>query len=223
MVCEFFMASLAGQEKEEDAGCAAMRKKPRIAMLGSGKGSNARAILEAIARGEILAEPGLIVTDQPGAGILQLGVEFGVPTWEVLEPRYRTRLSPEIEEELAGRLRAEGIDLVILAGYLRVVKAPLLEAFPERILNIHPSLLPKFPGLAAWEQALKAGEEETGCTVHWVDAGVDTGPILGQARVPVLPGDTAGSLHERIQQAEHRLYPAVVARVCAELIEGAGA
>lgn len=196
-----------------------MSKKPRLALLGSGKGSNARAILEAIARGEIGAEPGLIVTDQPGAGILQLGNDFGVATWEVVEPRYRTRLSPEVEEELARRLRAERIDLVILAGYLRVVKAPLLEAFPQRILNIHPSLLPKFPGLAAWEQALVAGETESGCTVHWVDAGVDTGPILGQARVPVLPGDTAGTLHARIQEAEHRLYPEVVARVCVELAE----
>ncbi len=191
-----------------------MNCKPRLALLGSGKGSNARAILQAVRAGQIAAEAALIVTDQPGAGILQLGAEFQVPTWELHEPRYRTRLSPEVEEALAQRLRDERVDLVILAGYLRVVKAPLLEAYPQRILNIHPSLLPKYPGLAAWKQALEAGETETGCTVHWVDAGVDTGPILQQARVPILPGDTPESLHARIQAAEHQLYPQVVAGIC---------
>lgn len=191
-----------------------MNRKPRLALLGSGKGSNARAILQGVRAGQIAAEAALIVTDQPGAGILQLGAEFQVPTWELHEPRYRTRLSPEVEEALAQRLRDAQVDLVILAGYLRVVKAPLLEAYPQRILNIHPSLLPKYPGLAAWKQALEAGETETGCTVHWVDAGVDTGPILQQARVAILPGDTPESLHARIQVAEHQLYPQVVARIC---------
>lgn len=197
-----------------------MISKPRparLALLGSGKGSNARAILEAIAREELPAEPAVIVTDQSRAGILQLATEFNVPSFEISEPRYRTRLSPEVEENLAARLQSLRIDFIVLAGYLRVVKAPLLEAFPRRILNIHPSLLPKFPGLAAWEQALEAGESQAGCTVHWVDAGVDTGPILDQATVPVLPGDTPESLHARIQEAEHRLYPEVLARLCREM------
>ena len=96
---------------------------------------------------------------------------------------------------------------------MRLVKSPLLQAFPSRIVNIHPSLLPAFPGLHAWEQAVHAGAEESGCTVHYVDGGMDTGPILGQARVPVLPGDTPESLHARIQVEEHRLYPAMIARV----------
>jgi phosphoribosylglycinamide formyltransferase-1 len=91
----------------------------------------------------------------------------------------------------------------------------LLEAFPDRIINIHPSLLPQFPGLEAWSQALAAGVPETGCTVHWVDAGMDTGPIIAQARVPVLPGDTAQTLHARIQEQEHRLYPEVLRKLCA--------
>ncbi len=106
-----------------------------------------------------------------------------------------------------------GVDCVCLAGFMRLVKLPLLKEFPSRILNIHPSLLPAFPGLHAWEQAVNAGAAESGCTVHYVDDGMDTGPILGQARVPVLPGDTPESLHARIQEQEHTLYPAMIARV----------
>jgi phosphoribosylglycinamide formyltransferase-1 len=112
-------------------------------------------------------------------------------------------------------LREAEVDLVVLAGYMRMIKAPLLEAFPHRIINIHPSLLPAFPGLAAWEQALVAGAAVTGCTVHYVDSGMDTGPIIAQSQVPVLPGDTSGSLHSRIQEAEHALYPAVIAKLAA--------
>jgi phosphoribosylglycinamide formyltransferase-1 len=102
---------------------------------------------------------------------------------------------------------------VVLAGYMRMIKPPLLEAFPRRIVNIHPSLLPAFPGLEAWRQALAAGVPETGCTVHYVDAGMDTGEIIAQRAVPVLPGDTAETLHARIQVAEHALYPEVLARL----------
>ena len=107
-------------------------------------------------------------------------------------------------------LESEGVELVVLAGYMRLVKQPLLEAFPHRIINIHPALLPKFPGLESWKQALAAGESKTGCTVHYVDAGMDTGEIIAQSEVPVLPNDTAESLHARIQVAEHQLYPDVL-------------
>lgn len=186
-------------------------QKLRLGVLGSGKGSNFRAILEAIAAGRLEAEVVLVVSDVEGAGILRLAEEAGIATATVLDPRYKTRLSPETEAELVGRLQTAGVDLVVLAGYMRLVKAPLLEAFPHRIINIHPSLLPKFPGLEAWRQALEAGEPSTGCTVHYVDAGMDTGEIIAQAEVPVLPGDTAESLHERIQVAEHKLYPEVIA------------
>jgi phosphoribosylglycinamide formyltransferase-1 len=152
----------------------------------------------------------IVISDMPGAGILKLAEEAGIPTATLAEPRYRTRLSPEVEQELVALLKNAGVELVVLAGYMRVVKAPLIDAFPRRIINIHPSLLPSFRGLEAWRQALEAGVEKTGCTVHYVDAGVDTGEILAQSEVPVLAGDTAESLHARIQAAEHRLYPAVI-------------
>jgi phosphoribosylglycinamide formyltransferase-1 len=119
-------------------------------------------------------------------------------------------MSTEAEEEIVRILREVQVDFVVLAGYMRVIKEPLLKVFPGRILNIHPSLLPTFRGLEAWRQALEAGVPEAGCTVHLVDEGVDTGKILGQSRVPVLPGDTAETLHARIQVAEHELYPRIV-------------
>jgi phosphoribosylglycinamide formyltransferase-1 len=182
----------------------------KLGILGSGKGSNFAAILRAIRAGELAAEPVIVISDMPGAGILKLAEEAGIPTATLAEPRYRTRLSPEVEQELVALLKNAGVELVVLAGYMRVVKAPLIDAFPRRIINIHPSLLPSFRGLEAWRQALEAGVEKTGCTVHYVDAGVDTGEILAQSEVPVLAGDTAESLHARIQAAEHRLYPAVI-------------
>ncbi len=182
----------------------------KLGILGSGKGSNFAAILEAIREGTLDAEVGIVVSDNPDAGILTLAKNAGLPTATVAESRFRTRLSPEVEAELVAHLRAADVDLVVLAGYMRVVKDPLLDAFPRRIVNIHPSLLPAFRGLEAWRQALDAGVPVTGCTVHYVDAGVDTGEILAQAEVPVLPGDTAASLHARIQEAEHRIYPAVI-------------
>ena len=111
-------------------------------------------------------------------------------------------------------LRDAGVELVVLAGFMRVLKSPMLEAFPRRIINIHPSLLPKFPGLEAWKQALAAGERVTGCTVHYVDEQIDHGDIIAQREVPILPDDTAETLHARIQIAEHELYPAVVAQFC---------
>ena len=107
-----------------------------------------------------------------------------------------------------------GVELVILAGFMRVLKSPMLEAFPRRILNLHPSLLPKFPGLDAWKQALSAGEKVTGCTVHYVDEKIDHGDVIAQREVPILPNDTSESLHARIQIAEHKLYPEVIAQLC---------
>lgn len=190
-------------------------QKLRLGVLGSGKGSNFRAILEAITAGRLEAEVVLVVSDVEGAGILRLAEEAGIATAVFADPQFKTRLSPEIETELVRRLQTAGVDLVVLAGYMRMVKAPLLEAFPHRIINIHPSLLPKFPGLESWRQALEAGEPSTGCTVHYVDAGMDTGEIIAQAEVPVMPDDTAESLHERIQVAEHKLYPEVIATLTA--------
>ena len=119
-------------------------------------------------------------------------------------------MSPEAEGEVVRLLNEAQVDFVVLAGFMRVIKEPLLKAFPGRILNIHPSLLPDFRGLEAWRQAVDTGVAEAGCTVHMVDAGVDTGRVLGQSRAPLLPGDTAESLHARIQKAEHELYPRMV-------------
>jgi phosphoribosylglycinamide formyltransferase 1 len=187
----------------------------RIGILGSGKGSNCRAILERIRDGSLCADARLVVADVADAGILKIAREFGVPN-EYLPPgRYRTKLEPEAEIELVQKLQAAGVEFVILAGFMRVLKAPALSAFPHRILNIHPSLLPKFPGLEAWTQALVAGERVTGCTVHYVDAGVDSGEIIAQREVSIMPNDTAESLHARIQVQERELYPEVIGRFCA--------
>jgi phosphoribosylglycinamide formyltransferase-1 len=111
-------------------------------------------------------------------------------------------------------LKEAGVELVVLAGFMRLLKEPMLGAYPGRIINIHPSLLPKFPGIESWKQALEAGEKVSGCSVHYVDAGIDSGEIIAQRKVPVLPGDTPESLHARIQVAERALYPEVIAQFC---------
>ncbi len=188
-------------------------KRLRLGVLGSGKGSNFGAIMRSIREGELTADVVIVGSDVAGSGILQLAEDAGIENFSLRESRYRTRLSPEVESELVERLRAAAVDLVVLAGYMRVVKRPLLDAFPRRIVNIHPSLLPDYRGLEAWRQAVEAGATKSGCTVHYVDAGVDTGEILGRKEVPVLPDDTAESLHARIQVAEHALYPAVLERL----------
>ena len=184
----------------------------KIAVLGSGKGSNFRAILDAIRTGALRAQPVLAVSDNAGSGLLRLADDLGIETEFVEETKFRTRLSEEIEARLAERLLARGAELVVLAGWMRMLKRPMLEAFPRRIINIHPSLLPAFPGLEAWKQALAAGAAKTGCTVHFVDGGMDTGEPIAQTEIQILPGDTAETLHARIQEAEHALYPEVVAR-----------
>ena len=139
------------------------------------------------------------------APILDIAREFGVANAYLPPGRFRTRLEPAIEEQLVKMLRDAGVELVVLAGFMRVLHEPMLKAFPRRIINIHPSLLPKFPGLESWKQALVAGETVTGCTVHYVDEQIDHGRILAQKEVRILPNDTAESLHARIQVLEHEL------------------
>ena len=187
-------------------------KKLALAILGSGKGSNCRAILEQISAGKLAAEARLVISDIFDAGILDVAREFGVPNAYLPPGKFRTRLEPAVEMELVKLLRDAGVELVVLAGFMRVLKEPMLTAFQRRIINLHPSLLPKFPGVEAWKQALEAGEKITGCSVHYVDAGIDSGEIIAQRKVPVLPGDTAESLHARIQVAERALYPEVIAQ-----------
>ena len=181
-----------------------------LGILGSGKGSNFLAILDEIENGRLLAQIGVVVSDVEEAGILKTARDRGLPAQFLPPGKFKTKLEEHCERGLVGLLQKHGVDLVVLAGYMRLVKDPMLDAFPRRIINIHPSLLPKFPGLAAWRQALEAGERQTGCTVHFVDRGMDTGETIAQATVPVLAGDTPESLHARIQTAEHALYPQVI-------------
>ncbi len=185
-----------------------------IGILGSGKGSNCRAILERIRDGTLCAEARVVIADVFNAGILRTAKEFGVPNAFLPPGNFRTKLEPEAEAALVQLLRDAAVELVVLAGFMRVLKEPTLSAFPHRIINIHPSLLPKFPGLEAWKQALAAGETVTGCTVHYVDAGIDSGEIIAQREVPILPNDTPETLHARIQIAERELYPEVIAQFC---------
>jgi phosphoribosylglycinamide formyltransferase 1 len=189
-------------------------KKLAVGILGSGKGSNCRAILEQINAGNLEAEARLVVSDVFDAGILDIAREFGVANVYLPPGKFRTRLEPNVEMELVRLLKEAGVELVVLAGFMRLLKEPMLEAYPGCIINIHPSLLPKFPGIESWKQALEAGEKITGCSVHYVDAGTDSGEIIAQRKVPVLPGDTLESLHARIQVAERALYPEVIARFC---------
>ena len=189
-------------------------KKLGLGILGSGKGSNCRAILEQITAGKLPAEARLVVSDVFDAGILDVARDFRVPNVYLPPGNFRTRLEPNVEMEMVRLLREAGVELVVLAGFMRVLKEPMLAAFPRRIINIHPSLLPKFPGIESWKQALEAGEKSAGCSVHYVDAGIDSGEIIAQRKVPVVPGDTPESLHARIQIVERALYPEVIARFC---------
>lgn len=184
----------------------------RLGILGSGKGSNFRAIADAIDAGQLQAETRIVISDVEDAGILTLARERGLRAEFVPPGRFKTKLEPEAEARVVALLQEAEVDLVVLAGYMRMIKPPLLDAFPRRIINIHPSLLPAFPGLEAWKQALAAGATETGCTVHYVDAGMDSGEIIAQSAVPIFPSDTPEELHARIQVVEHELYPAVIAR-----------
>ena len=189
----------------------------RLGILGSGRGSNCRAILKAIRAGTLRAEARVVISDVLDAPILAIAKEFAVPNAYLPPGQFRTRLEPRSEAELVKMLRDTEVQLVVLAGFMRVLKATMLEAFPRRIINIHPSLLPKFPGLEAWRQALAAGETITGCTVHFVDDKIDHGDIIAQREVAILPNDTPETLHARIQIAEHELYPEVVSKLAQEI------
>jgi phosphoribosylglycinamide formyltransferase-1 len=184
-----------------------------LGILGSGSGSNMQAILDAIAAGTLDARIALVLSDNPDAYILERAAKNGIPSGVIDCRGFKTKFPEEAQAETAARLKDAGVELVCLAGFMRLVKRPLLNAFPDRLLNIHPSLLPAFPGIAAWKQAVEAGVSETGCTVHYVDDGMDTGPVILQEKIPVQPDDTDKTLHARIQLVEHRLYPEAIRRV----------
>jgi len=190
-----------------------MNQTFRLGVLGSGKGSNFVAIADAIAAGQVPAQIALVISDVPDAGILAHARNRNIPALYIPPGRFRTKLDDEAEQRYIAALKEARVDLVVLAGFMRILKQRFLDAFPNRIVNIHPSLLPAFPGLEAWKQALEYGVKITGCTVHFVDAGVDSGPIIDQEAVRVYENDTPETLHRRIQEAEHRLYPRCIAAI----------
>jgi phosphoribosylglycinamide formyltransferase-1 len=194
----------------------------RIGVVGSGKGSNFVALADAIAAGKIPAEIAVVLSDVESAGILAHARDRKIPAQFIPPGKFRTKLDEEAERAFVGALQSAKVDLIVLAGFMRVLKGDFLRAFAGRIVNIHPSLLPSFPGLEAWKQALDHGVKVTGCTVHFVDAGVDAGPIIAQQTVPVFENDTPESLHRRIHAAEHELYPKCVAALARGEISVAG-
>ncbi len=183
----------------------------RIGILGSGEGSNFQAILAAIQDGSLKAQVTCVISDKADSGVLNLAKAAGLPAFFVDPGSHPLRFPDSAQKEVAEHLRRAGVDVVVLAGFMRVLKAPVIDEFAGRIINVHPSLLPKYKGSHAVQQALDAGETETGTSVHLVTAEVDGGRVLAQATVPILPGDTAPVLHERIKQEEHKLLPRVLA------------
>ncbi|MDF1656627.1 MAG: phosphoribosylglycinamide formyltransferase [Verrucomicrobiales bacterium] len=184
----------------------------RIAIIGSGEGTNARAILRAAEDGRIDAKVALVISDCADSGMLSAGEEYAVPTLHIYPGTEKGgHLTDASLKEITDRMVAAGIDLIVLAGFMRIVREPLLSAFEGRILNLHPSLLPDYPGLNPVARVLKEGRPETGVTIHLVDAGVDTGEILRQETVPISHGESEASLLEKIHAVEHRIYPEVIA------------
>jgi phosphoribosylglycinamide formyltransferase-1 len=183
----------------------------RLGILGSGKGSNCAAIADACAAGSVPARVAIVISDVENSGILDRARERGLNCLHIAPGRFRTKLDESAEAAFIAALRQVDVDLVVLAGFMRILKGEFLRAFAHKVVNIHPALLPAFPGLEAWKQALDYGVKVTGVTVHFVDQGIDTGPIIAQETVPVQAGDSPETLHARIQEAEHRLYPAAIA------------
>ncbi len=182
----------------------------KIGVLASGKGTNLQAIIDAIERKEVPAKIGIVLSDNPDAHCLERTKRAGIKALYLPAGRFKTYLEPEIEKKYINVLKKEGVELVCLAGFMRVLKKDFLNAFAGKIVNIHPALLPSFPGLESWKQALNYGVRFTGATVHFVEGGVDSGPVILQAVVPVRPDDTPETLHRRIQEKEHIIYPLAI-------------
>ncbi len=183
-------------------------RRGRVAILISGRGSNMAALVEAMKAGKIAADPVLVLSDVPGAPGLERAKALGVATTVVFSREFRTREAHE--EAVLVELRRKETDLVCLAGYMRLLSPRFIEAYRHRIMNIHPALLPAFPGLEAQRQALEHGVKVSGCTVHFVDEECDHGPIILQAALPVREDDTVETLSARILELEHRIYPEAV-------------
>ncbi|MBY0097918.1 phosphoribosylglycinamide formyltransferase [Mesobacillus maritimus] len=180
----------------------------KIVVFASGNGSNFQALLDAVHNGNLQAEVSLLVCDRPGAFVIDRAKNAAVPFF-VFQPKEFLD-KEEYESQILALLKEKKIEWIILAGYMRLIGQTLLQAYEGRIVNIHPSLLPAFPGKDAVGQALEAGVEQTGVTVHYVDAGMDTGEIIAQEVVEMIPDETSDSLQAKIQKVEHQLYPRVV-------------
>ena len=181
--------------------------KLHLGVLGSGSGSNMQSIVDAIEAGTLDAEIKVVLADSPDAKILDRARKHNIPCQFLDCSPWKTKLADAAEENCIKILKDAGVDTVVLAGFMRIVKPKLLEAFPNRVLNIHPALLPAFPGVHRWTQALDYGCKVAGVTVHFVDAGTDSGPIIVQKCVPVQEDDTPETLHARIQVQEHLAFP----------------
>ena len=185
----------------------------KVAVFVSGRGTNLEALLRAKQAGGLRqVEFGLVLSDNPQARALTIAKDFGVET-AFVDPAGFKQDREGYDQELLRVLKSQRIEFLVLAGFMRLLSRVLLEAYPLRIINIHPALLPAFPGLHVQRKAIEYGVKISGCTVHFVDAGVDSGPIIGQQTVPVLDDDTPQTLHQRIQVAEHELYPRCVAAI----------
>lgn len=184
----------------------------KIAIFASGSGSNFQAIAEAIHAGDVHVSVEMLICDQPDAYCVVRAKNLGVRSMTFSPKDYPSKAA--YEEEVLAALRERGVEWIILAGYMRLIGPVLLGAYPNRILNIHPSLLPAFPGKDAVGQAMAAGVKVSGVTIHYVDAGMDTGPIIAQEAITIEDRDNAARVHEKIQQVEHRLYPAIIEKVC---------
>lgn len=181
--------------------------KLHLGVLGSGSGSNMQSIVDAVEAGHLDADIRLVLADVPDAKILDRAKKHGIPSMYLDCAPWKTKLEGPAEDKCISLLKEAGVDTVVLAGFMRIVKPKLLEAFPNRVLNIHPAILPAFPGVHSWTQALDYGCKVAGVTVHFVDAGTDSGPIIVQKTVPVEEDDTPETLHARIQVQEHLAYP----------------
>jgi phosphoribosylglycinamide formyltransferase-1 len=192
------------------------RKEPlRIGVLGSGKGSNLQSIIDAVEEDTLNARITCVLADVENAFILERAAKHNIAARFVSADPFKTKLDGDAEQQYVRILQDNEVEIVVLAGFMRMIKKGMLSAFSGRMLNIHPSLLPAFPGLEAWKQALDYRVKITGCTVHFVSEGMDTGPIIIQKAVPVLEDDTPETLHARIQSQEHVAYPEAI-RLVAE-------
>ncbi len=192
----------------------------RIAVFASGQGTNLEAILEAVKSGGISGEVALVISDQEKAQALQRAQRWGVKALFINPKEYKNR--EQYDQVLVDQLKADKIDLVVLAGFMRLLTPLFVRAFPLKIMNIHPSLLPAFPGLEGVEQALAYGVKVSGCTVHFIDEGLDTGPVILQEAVPVIQEDTIETLHQRIHASEYRLYPTAIDLFCRDKLKVEG-